>query len=769
MYKRRVLAVLIMCCCLLSSIAMPKVNAETTTTETTTAGAPSTEVLSIDEMASRLGAIGYFTADAKGDYYLLSQVKRSDAIGLIVSLMGKTKFVNENKSTYSVTGFKDVNKTDWFAASVGFCVKENIIGLNSTATFRPNDFVSEKEFAAMLLRVLGYSDVDYTWSYVYQKAYEIMLFDDISYQTKKDDNKNFKKADLIKLIYTALNLKPKYENMTLIQKLVNIDAISYNTAIASKILKDQMPSSILKVSVQNEQRIKVTLNEKINIQPENIKIYDAANMNNQLSMSIVSQTDTELIIKTAQQTPGLKYCFEISKVIDTEGNTIQSVSANFLGYSLTDVQSDLFKVSKIEQKDDDEVNVYFTHPVNENALSSEYYEILENGATLVGANDSESTISLLPNKKGVNILLKNAKFKVEQEYSIKISTELISAYGVNFESQTELSSFIAKQLTNTSTSAGFDISKVTALSYNTIQVDFSMEIDQDIAEDIYMYKVTDSNDKQIEIVKAQLFGSTGKSVMVTVNGKFDNIKNYYLTVNFMVDATGQYTIKKKTTQFSGYYVASSNLLLYYASIVDESSVIVCFNMPLNDKQVTDISNFALLDPANAAFKALPKKVVYSADTPNSVKLYFSKNVIKPSKIYTVRVMPQLQDYFGNPIGNQLDYSCSSVNMASINMTPNKAVIISPDTIKLTFNRDIAIEMPNILTSNYSIEYKDKNGKTVKRVPIAITYVDNTTIVLKFTKFIDGVEYTIKYKEIKDIAGDTYSDRNVNSIKVTMGK
>lgn len=759
MYKRRILTLIIVCCCFISNFTMLGVRAEPTTQE----------YISEIEMASRLSQLGMITGNEKGDYMLQSKLKRSEATQFLVNLIGKNKYIKDNKDTYSTTSFNDVKKTDWFAPSVGYCERSGIITVNDTATFRPKDYVSEKEFLGMTLKALGYTTDDFSWSTVYQKAYEAGLVTDSAYQTKTDDNSDFKRGNVVKVMYTALGLKSKSDNMTLIQKMVNEDIITYETAIASKILKDEVISKITEIKPLNEQKIRIVFNEKIGtINPESIQINDTAT-GNPLTISSITQTDTELVIKTSKQVAARLYSIEIKKFMDYEGNTVSKLSSQFKGFTVVEVVSDLFKISKIEQKDDDEVNIFFTHPVNDNAANSLYYEIYENDSLFAAAGPSDTLIKVLPDNKGITIALKGRKFTADQEYSIRVSNDLISAYGVNFIPQTELDSdaFIAKSDLQ---STGFAIEQVIGLSRNTIQVDFSADVDQQIAEQIYMYSIIDSNNKQIQVTSSQMVSGTGKSVLLTINGTLDPTKTYSIMVNYMMDATHQYTMNKQSFTFTGYLTGGVEFQVYNVVPIDTSSIDVTFSNTLSEKSLSDLSNFTLLDTKNVIYKAVPVKVVKSSEDPCTIRLFFSKDKkLQSNTTYTLRLTTKVTDYTGYSLAaGQNEYTFNSYGIPEVSMSMERAAIISSDTIKVVFSREIAMDTPNILTGNYSVDYYD-NGVMVKKVPIAITYIDSKIIVLKFDKLPEGGDSTFSFKEIKDIGGETYSDNQNSLIKVTVAK
>ncbi len=754
MYKRKILALVIICCCLISLFVVPDVKAESLTEEKITES----------EAAFRLSKLGMITGNANGDFMLQSKLKRSEAAQFIVNLIGKNKYVKDNKDTYSSTIFKDVKKTDWFAASVGYCQQAGIVTVNDT--FNPSNPVTEKQFLAMVIQALGYrTPDDFSWATVYQKAYEIGLVSDSIYQVKTEDNKEYKRGNVVKIMYTALGLKPKAENMTLIQKMVKEDVFSYETAISSKVLKDEVISKIVEIKPLNEQRIKIIFNEKIGtINLEDIQINDSFGY--LLSVSSISQTGTEVILRTSKQVSARKYTVEIAKLTDYEGNTVSKLSGYFNGFSVVEVVSDLFKISKLEQKNSNEVNVYFTHPVNDNAVNSSYYEIYQNDTLFASASPSDTVIKLLPNNKGIAISLRGKSFIADQEYSIKVYPEAISAYGVNFVEQSELDTFIAKDIKQQSISTGFDIEQVTGLTRNTLKVDFTMNVDPKIAEQIYMYSVTDQHNKPIEVKAASMVSNPGNSVILTVNGSLEASKNYNLMVNFMSDVTQQYTINTKSYSFTGEVSGGVGFQVYSIVPVDTSSVYVSFSKPVSEKSIGDLSNFTIMDPKNPATKLNPIKAVVSAENLCDVRLFFPDDKkLLPDVTYTLRFTSKVTDITGYTL-SQTDYTFDTYNISDAIMSIEKAVKISKDTIKVVFSGELSMDKPNIDPGNYSVQFYE-NGVQIKKVPYAITYIDSKVIVLKFDYLPE--DCTFSYKQIKDIGGAIYSDLQKNTLKVTVAK
>ena len=240
-------------------------------------------------------------------------------------------------------------------------------------------------------------------------------------------------------------------------------------------------------------------------------------------------------------------------------------------------------------------------------------------------------------------------------------------------------------------------------------------------------------------------------------------------VNLMSDAAHQYTINTKSYSFTGIVAGGIEFQIYTVVPVDTSSINVSFSKPLSEKSLSDLSNFTIQDPKNPAYKVNPLKAVVTPEDSCTVRLFLpSDKKLQANIVYTLKLASKITDFTGYSLTGQSDYTFDSYNIFESSMSMEKAVKIARDTIKVVFSKEISIDTPNILTGNYSVDYYE-NGMPVKKVPIAITYIDSKIIVLKFDNLPDGIDYTFNCKQIKDIGGEVYSDPQKNTIKVTAAK
>jgi hypothetical protein len=159
---------------------------------------------SVTEKADTLNKFTVLRGDGK-DYNLNGQLTRAEAAAFIIRIMGKEEEVLGNNNKYNKTVFPDVQKGQWFTSYIAYCVEQGIIGGFPNGKYAPNDPISEKAFLKLVLGVLGYKyNIDFDWSNVYATAYNTGLVLDYTYQGKSGDNTNYKRSEVVNVLYNVL-------------------------------------------------------------------------------------------------------------------------------------------------------------------------------------------------------------------------------------------------------------------------------------------------------------------------------------------------------------------------------------------------------------------------------------------------------------------------------------------------------------------------------------------------------------------------------------
>lgn len=703
-------------------------------------------------IANKLNKLGMLSGDSKGNYNLNSKLLRAEGSTFIVNLLGMSDFVKQNKSTMGLTGFQDVKETDWYAAYIGFCSQNKILEgyiVDDKSVFGPTQYLTEKQFLAMLLRALGYTEV--VWDDIFKTAFQVGLVKDKSYESKTLDNLEFTRADTIRLMYYALLINKKDSNIPLIKQLVKEGKITQTKAVEAGILNDELVTSVSSVIVQGDEWIEILLNEAIQpIQDTNINIFDSQTKEI-LGFKIYSQSESKIRLKTSKQGANREYTVELRNVLDQEGNTVNKVSSRFIGYDNKAIVSDFFKISKVEQVSNNELMVYFTQPINENAENADNIDIFLGTDLFIDGNNT----TLLVSKKtstnnALKITLKNQSFSSDTEYTIKISGSMISSYGTYLGQESgDERSFVTQNIHNDK----FGLVGIKSITNKIVQLDFNHSLDY-TAEQVFNYYITEGyTNIPFPITMASILND--KSVILVLGNEMDNKVPYNLLINIAYDEGKVNKIENQKYSYSSTTNKLSDMQIISIKHTDYNCVTATFDRPIQEAASTNVNNYSLLCINDTMYDEIPVKAVYSKQEPNNIKLYFSYN--KPliaDNAYKLKVKASFRDVYGVMLSKEIDYTFIANKTVKTEPKIVDAVYIAKDTIKINFNKDISMDSPNIITQNYYVESGVRDS--VRKVPIGITYIDSNTIVFRFDKIDTSGQNYIMYKEIKDITGETYT-------------
>lgn len=778
MNKRKIVAIVLSISIFLGGYSNTYATEIANTTEDLTDTQTTSEVKDTDSnimeaqlKAEVLNKLNIISGDGKGNYSLDSQLKRSEAATFIVKLLGKDNFIKENKEIYKKTGFKDVKSTDWFINYISYCEQNTIISGLGNGKFGPNNFISEKAFLVLVMKSLGYTSEagDFSWDTVFSDAYRLGLVKDSDYEQITEDNNEYKRSDVVEVLYNSLALKLKDSNLTLLQSLTNEGVIDRVTAASTGLLTDSIIAGISTVSPQNESRVAITFNEELYpISLENIKIYSSAKKSLTLTVTkIISQSQGKIVLATEKQTADKEYTIEFLNMKDLEGNADKKLSTTFKGYKVSEIKSDFFKISRVENISQNEIKVYFTHPVNENIEVPSYYQIYENDQLFVEGSASTLQVDALEGDgNAVSLQLYNVVLNPEKEYKVKVSGNIFSVYGTKLNSGSgDEATFIPIQLE----AREFKVDGIYSISKNTVQIDFNEAVNPVLAKQVYNYNITDASNIPLQITQAAVIGAEGKSVSLTINGILMKTNIYNVMINRITDLDKKEEIIEKTYNFSGDYPDNVDLYITNVTVSDLEMITVEFNKDIDEESAMKKDNYTVAELSGVYRSFAPDSIYFSKLNPRQVKLYFkATNGLKNLSSYKVRVNPLFKDYSGVNINRVLEYGFVTVGIANAQLSISRAAIISNDTIIVKFSgEEIAFDYPNSYSQNYSLTYL-VNGESYKKIPLAVTYIDMQTVVLKFDALDFSQAYTIKCNEIKKYAGDVVKADDLKT-GVTMGQ
>ncbi len=704
----------------------------------------------IYDMAEALNNLNILQG-SNGDYMLDSNLLRSQAVALITRMLGKEIHVKQNADELKYTKYPDVPSDSWYAPYVGFGTINSIVAGDPSGNFLPNGNVSEKAFIKMALCALEYEyGVDFNWSDVYQKAYEVGLVTDPSYSVKTADNTDYLRAQTVEVIFRSLNTYIKDTQTKLVFSLVDAGIFTNEELLASGIFGDDTATEINEINALTPNNVEVKLNESIqSIAKENVTVIDSSDANSQLEVKLVSFTGNSIQIITAGQIPGKSYNITIDSVADINGNISGKLEGTFKGYSAQNITSDFFRISKVEQIAGNVINVYFTHPVDISSETSAYYELYENGDIFLKGTSQNMTVKRMQSSDyAVSIFLKENTLKSGEVYSLKGSGRLTSLYGVTLrQGQGETMDFVAtKDNTN-----NLQVSSVQASSSNTVRIAFNTEVDSGWAGKRLNYTIHDEYKNELTVTNAvvSLNGeNSGSEVQLSLATALDKTRKYELKVEYIPDAYKQSTIENKAYPFSGMYSENSGLVFTSAFSEQNNSVVLTFNKALDAASAMTKSNYTIRSMTDSSFYVMPEKIYYSESNGKySVKLFLSAGkTLSSSQKYVVNAS-NLKDSLGTVYTSLLRFEFTGSSSA-VKPQIIDAVTISEDAVKLTFNVEIAFNQSNISSSNYMLEYTE-NAETLRIVPYAVNYISATTMVLRFNELDPANIYLLRYNTLTD--------------------
>ena len=715
--------------------------------------------LTLEEKADILNELGIMKGNGTS-YDLDGNLLRSHAATFIVRLIGREQEALEN-SSYKYTEYTDVSTDAWYAPYVGYCEDKGIINGYSDGTFKPDDYVSEKAFLKLVLTSLQYEyGKDFDWGQVYGQAYTVGIVKDSSYKTKEEDNNSYTRSDVVEVLYEALRTVPKGENKRVVQLFIDSLIISKTTAKEYNLIVDEIDTKIESIEAINETDIKITFNESIpEFTDENIKIVNEAD--EEVNIDQIEKLEDGLVYQiTLEGKQGIEELYKVTlgDLVDQYNNTSDILYQEFYGYRPDEIESELFMINKVEAVSNNIIYVYFTQPVNNNALQPNYYSLtsVDNSVN----TDLDLTITqLTKNNHGVSVYLNNYRFTEEGKWKISIDGKLTSAYGVrlNQSKGDSLTFDVATEENDPLT-----LEDIETINETTIQLTFNKQVNGDLVKQTHMYYLRDTEDITIPIVKATVDSESGEKVFLYTDEELDEDEEYKIMINHMQDITGQFVINMKDYSFEVDIDDVDDLEIDDVDVYDSNLLYVYFNKSLDSDTATDTEYY---DIYNNSDSIEPAAVYYNkVENPYLVKIYLAEDdSMEDNEDYIVRILEDYKDEQGNELSNTISMTFENRYDDHADVIIEKATIIGEDTIKLEFSQELAKDFANIENSNYSLLYYE-NGIEYVKTPISVTYYNPRVLVLKFDSLDFEEEYTISFKTIVNYGGisndDTHGDTEV---------
>lgn len=179
-----------------------------------------------NNQAETLKSLGLISGTAKG-LELDKVFTRAQGAVIVIKLLGQEKIAQglEPKSV-----FGDVKNNHWAAKYVTYAYKNGIVHGTAKNKFSPDEQMTGKELMTLILRGIGYKDASPETARV--KVVEAGLLDDIE-ATLLNLKPVVLRDDMTLVVYNALRTKLKGSTKTVLQNLVESNAVPREAAVAS--------------------------------------------------------------------------------------------------------------------------------------------------------------------------------------------------------------------------------------------------------------------------------------------------------------------------------------------------------------------------------------------------------------------------------------------------------------------------------------------------------------------------------------------------------
>ena len=187
------------------------------------------------EVLPVLAAMGVMTGDEKGNLNLAADVTRAAFIKMAVAA---SPYKDMAAAAAYVSPFPDVNYKHWAAGYIKTGVDAGWINGYLDGTFRPNNSIKLEETVNICLKMLGYTDADFSTGTFPNP--QMALYQNLKLNTgiSAKQGENLTRAECAQLIYNTLNTPAKAGQIYAVSLGYSVDAagkIDYLSVINAEL------------------------------------------------------------------------------------------------------------------------------------------------------------------------------------------------------------------------------------------------------------------------------------------------------------------------------------------------------------------------------------------------------------------------------------------------------------------------------------------------------------------------------------------------------
>lgn len=179
------------------------------------------------KFADTLKGLGLFKGTAHG-YELAQPLTRDQGTVMALRLLGLERTAEEANLK---NPFKDVKTNQWSSKYVAYAFHLGLVKGTTSTTFSPNKQMNAKEFMTLVLRAQEYGEAEPNIIDQLAITSQLMTKPELDSILRQ---KVFMRDEVVFISYKALSTKLRDKELTLLQKLVEVDkTISLEKALAS--------------------------------------------------------------------------------------------------------------------------------------------------------------------------------------------------------------------------------------------------------------------------------------------------------------------------------------------------------------------------------------------------------------------------------------------------------------------------------------------------------------------------------------------------------
>lgn len=713
---------------------------------------------SLDQKADTLNKMNILKGDGTS-YNLKGQLTRAEGATFIVRLLGQEKEVLEHKIDYLSTDFSDVKGSSWYAPYVGYCVKKGIINGYLDGTFKPTERLNEQAFVKMALGALGYEyNKDFNWAQVFAFAYAKGIVTDEKYKTMTKADSDYTRGEVIQLIYNLIDQPMAQGGKRLIDSLVSSGVLTASEAAKYGFAVDEVEMKVEEFRTGKDNQLSVTFNEAPkSLTKDNIIIKEKESSKLlEIERVLMSDSPRQYYIKTAKQVADLKYVIVFTGVRDAYQNIMPDADYEFFGYRGEDYASNYFKISKIINVSASGLDLYMTQPVDLNRIRPTDLSLSQNGNAILQGNDNNLSIQQdASNPYLLHLEFLNYQFVNQQNYELQIGANARSQYGAYIgQGNGDYARFSSQEWAATN----FELVAIKKQSDNSLLLIFNRSLNQTIAEQVFSYYLTTTNNQPIKIQQAVLVDSgvhSTKAVELICDHKFMTENTYHLLINQAYDTNRTASILEYKTSFRPELSDKATIVIESVKTIDYDKILVTLDSYLDEIQAKNPANYVVENVIDNASIGSIQSVYYDRYSfkPSLYITFDTSMLLKPDANYRMRIKSDSKTADGVLLKRDATYTFGLNKQHYLPNGISTAYYVGDNSILISGKDQFELDVNNVLTSNYTLQYNE-NGMDKKIQPIGVNYLSPNWILLKFEQINTQVPNRLTANKIKTLAGES---------------